>query len=140
MMMMNIRPYAFFAALGLFALAVAACSSTAADPLFAAPAAPGDGLDGGATDGAAPVVTSTGLPCDVARGLETRCQKCHAATPAFGAPMPLVTYDDTQRPAKSDPAQAVWQRMKVPLHDTATPMPPDGPLAAADLAALDAWL
>ena len=140
---MSFSRCAFFVALAALAFFVAACSSSAADPLFVAPGSPGapsDSLDGGAADGAAPAVTSTGLPCDVARVLQARCQKCHAATPAFGAPMPLVTYDDTQRPAKTNPAEPVWQRMKARLHDAASPMPPDGPLAAADLAALDAWL
>jgi hypothetical protein len=54
--------------------------------------------------------------------------------------MPLVTWDDTQRPSISNPAEPVWKRMKARLHDAKSPMPPVTPLATSDLAALDAWL
>jgi hypothetical protein len=38
------------------------------------------------------------LPCDVAAVLRGVCQQCHSASPVNGAPIPLVTYADTQAP------------------------------------------
>src|SRR6185295_8192572 len=69
-----------------------------------------------------------------------KCQTCHAAKPLYGAPMPLVTYEDTQAPAKSDPSRTVHELMKVRLHDAVHPMPPTGDLPKTDLATLDGWL
>jgi len=120
--------------------AIAACSASS-------PAIPwGDaGTDGGlvvpgSSHAPGAGAGGDGLPCDVSRVLGARCQKCHASSPVAGAPMPLVTYADTQRPSKTKPDEAVWQRMKSRLHDASNPMPPDGPLDPADLAALDAWI
>jgi hypothetical protein len=66
------------------------------------------------------------LPCDVDAVLRAKCQGCHGTTPLFGAPMSLVTYDDTQKPAISNPALKVWQMMDTRVHGTPTPMPPMG--------------
>jgi hypothetical protein len=113
-----------------------ACSGASS----AFPDAPGPASTQPPPDASTPPTTQTGLPCDVARVLHDVCQACHSAPPALGAPMPLVTYDDTQAPSKSNPAEPVWQRMKARLHDPKSPMPPTAPLAPSDLAALDAWL
>ena len=43
------------------------------------------------------------LPCDVAEVLHESCQTCHAAPPAAGVPLSLVTYADTQTPYTSEP-------------------------------------
>jgi len=82
------------------------------------------------------------LPCDVASVLAAKCQGCHAATPLFGAPMPLASYADTQAAAVSSPAMKVWQLMSTRIHSATAPMPPNGqpPLAGGELATLDAWL
>ena len=44
------------------------------------------------------------LPCDVASVLETTCQTCHASPPREDAPLPLVTYADTQASYTALPA------------------------------------
>jgi hypothetical protein len=119
----------------------------AATSLFAAACgASGDSLPGGAGGGGSSRGGQGGasgapLPCDVAATLSAKCQSCHAATPQFGAPMPLTTYADTQAPAASNPSLRVWQMMSTRVHSTTTPMPPNGQpaLASAELAALDAW-
>jgi hypothetical protein len=98
-----------------------------------------DQPDAGALSSPSQGAGQTGLPCDVSRILHNDCQSCHSAPPAFGAPMPLVTYADTQAPSKTNPAEPVWQRMKARLHDSSSPMPPTGPIPPADLATLDAW-
>ncbi len=92
------------------------------------------------SDGAnVPASTAGALPVDVARVLQTSCVSCHAATPLYGAPMPLMTYADTQRAAPSAPSRKVWELMGERVHDVARPMPPTR-LAAADLAVIDAWV
>jgi hypothetical protein len=82
------------------------------------------------------------LPCGVSGALKTNCQTCHAATPIGGAPMPLVTFADLHRPAKTQPTMKVYQLVQQRIHDMARPMPPTSapPLPAADLSTLDTWL
>ncbi len=84
---------------------------------------------------------ASGLPCDVAAVLQARCQTCHGAMPLFGAPMPLVTYADTQAPSRTNASRKVWQAMSTRVHDPTSPMPPRSQpsLTTAELAALDAW-
>src|SRR5262245_2659063 len=55
-----------------------------------------------------PALTA-GIPCQAAAALKARCQSCHAAQPTLGAPMPLVTWDDLQQPAPSDPSKPTWK-------------------------------
>lgn len=71
--------------------------------------------------------------------LRRNCQGCHAAEPQFGAPMPLVAFDDLSAPSVLDGAQTVSERVAARIHDAQRPMPPGG-MAAADVAAIDAWL
>jgi hypothetical protein len=98
------------------------------------------GLGAGCGESADPAPAPAGaLPTDVARVLQGACVSCHAATPRYGAPMPLVTYADLQRAAPSNAARRVWQLMGERVHDPVRPMPPTR-LAAADLAVIDAWV
>jgi hypothetical protein len=95
-----------------------------------------------AMDGAQALAADAGpsdLPCDVAQ-VVTVCQDCHAATPRFGAPMPLVTAADFAAAAKSDPSRKVRDLAALRIHDEANPMPPSGLLPESDRAVLDAWL
>lgn len=101
--------------------------------LFVAASAAGCG-------GAEPSAASgASLPADVARVIQASCASCHASAPRFGAPMPLVTYADTQRAALSAPARRVWQLMGERVHDPVRPMPATR-LSAPDLAVIDAWV
>ena len=83
----------------------------------------------------------TPLPCDVDAVLKRACRLCHGEPTAFGAPMRLVSWEDTQRPAVTDDTLAVWELTEVRVHSTVRPMPPrgNGELSAAELAVLDAW-
>src|SRR4051812_45598543 len=54
------------------------------------------------------------LPCEVAAVLQARCQSCHRQPGLFGAPMPLLTWADTQASAPSGGGK-VWQMMKTKL-------------------------
>jgi hypothetical protein len=80
------------------------------------------------------------LPCDVRAVLEANCQRCHGAPPKYGAPMPLVTWSDTQAAAASDPSKKVWQRIGARIHDATAPMPQGGTLSPADMGTLDSWI
>ncbi|APR76684.1 Hypothetical protein A7982_02031 [Minicystis rosea] len=86
--------------------------------------------------------TEAGLPCEVDAILRRRCQSCHGDPPSFGAPMPLVSFADLHAPSTLDPAQKVYQRVAVRIHDDAAPMPP-APNALLDTAArrtLSRWI
>jgi hypothetical protein len=82
------------------------------------------------------------LPCDVDAVLAAHCRTCHSAPPAYGAPMPLVTYGDLTAPSKSDPQKKVYERIAVRIHDDAQPMPPppNARLSAAESSVLDTWI
>lgn len=99
-----------------------------------------DAGDPSGAGGGAGADAPNGLPCDVNAVLATNCRTCHAATPLYGAPMPLVTYDDLHAPATSDPSQPVYALVKTRIHDMAHPMPPSGHLDQASMGVLDAWL
>ncbi len=81
-----------------------------------------------------------GLPCDVLEVLQSDCHECHGEAPAFGAPMPLVDYDDLQVPATSDPARKVYELIADRLLDEVTPMPPGGVIEPGDRDALLEWI
>jgi hypothetical protein len=54
--------------------------------------------------------------------------------------MSLETYQDLIAPAVSDASKRVYQLVGTRIHDTQKPMPPQGALGAAELAALDQWV
>lgn len=85
---------------------------------------------------------ASGLPCAVEKVLASQCQSCHGAAIQYGAPMPLVTWDDLQAPAKSDASKKVYELVGTRIHDDKKPMPqPPAPrLDATDLATVDAWI
>jgi len=100
------------------------------------------GRGSGGAPGSEPGTTSGALPCDVDAVLRGKCQSCHGTVPLNGAPVPLVTYADTQAHAVSSPTMSVWQVMQTRVHSTTmSVMPPRGQpaLSAAELASLDAW-
>jgi Copper type II ascorbate-dependent monooxygenase, C-terminal domain/Copper type II ascorbate-dependent monooxygenase, N-terminal domain len=121
--------------LGLSCVALAAAcgaATTGASP-------DGGGAGSPLPDGGA---AARALPCDVDAVLAARCRSCHDGTPLYGAPMPMVTWDDLHAASKSDPSAPVYQRVHARVHDDALPMPPppNARLDAADLATLDAWV
>jgi len=81
-----------------------------------------------------------GAWCDVKQTLDERCIVCHDGQRTAGAPMALKTYDDLLAPAFSDPTKKVFELVGVRVHDPVRPMPPQMPLTAEQLAAIDAWV
>jgi len=126
------------------ALALSCLLSSIGTGCFFVGSKDGPGDDAGvARGGDAAAASGAGLPCDVNDVLTGVCQRCHSSPPAAGAPMPLVTWDDTHAPSRSDPSVPVFEMMSRRIHDEARPMPPAGlglDLDEAQLAALDGWL
>jgi mono/diheme cytochrome c family protein len=90
---------------------------------------------------AAPAAAAaTGLPCDVAKVLTTSCGDCHGARLSGGAPNHLVSYDDLVALSTSDAAKTVAEVSLERMRSTKKPMPPDGDIAAADVAVLERWV
>lgn len=81
-----------------------------------------------------------GFPADVAAVLEDNCVRCHAASPRFGAPMSLATWDALHTSSVTVPGTEVFSLAGVRIHDPARPMPPGDPLEPSDLSVLDAWI
>jgi hypothetical protein len=104
--------------------------ATAGAPAIAGAAASAAAVGGGAGD----------LPCGIAQALASNCQKCHASEPVFGAPMPLVTLADLQKPSKTNAAMTVAQAAAKRLNDAASPMPPAANITATDRKLLTDYL
>ena len=105
------------------------------------PAVNAGGAGGGGGAGGAPE-KATGIPCEVERVLVERCQECHGEKPSFGAPSSLVTYDDLNQKAVTDPAREIYTVMQERLRSATKPMPPSSRprLTVEELAAIDAWM
>lgn len=120
---------------GAGAMAVVACASDLSTT-------DGDGAGGskdGGKDGDAGTATANELPCDVAKVLQDRCGSCHGASPQYGAPQPLVTYDDLH--AKSN-GKAQYELVSDRIHDDRSPMPPAPKprLSAEETKIFDDWI
>lgn len=87
----------------------------------------------GAGSGAA-----TGLPCDVQQLIENRCIACHLSS----STLPMLTYEDLQKPAPSDGTKSMLKMAVERMKSTDKPMPPPPALAptAEEVAILEGWL
>lgn len=126
------------------AAALAACGGGAETPT-GGPGGAGAGAGGNAGtggSGAGGAGVTNGLPCDVDQVLAASCRSCHANKPIYGAPMPLMSYDDLHAPLKSDAKKKVYEQISARVHDDKKPMPPppNERVSDADAAILDAWL
>lgn len=81
----------------------------------------------------------TGVPCDVAGVLITRCAACHGRPTSNGAPMSMVTYEDLTAASKSDASKSVIVLAIERMRDTTRPMPPTG-ASDGDIMVLTAWI
>jgi cytochrome c553 len=100
---------------------------------------PGSGGAGGAGDAGVPNGT---LPCTVQTLLVSRCDSCHGATLASGAPRSLVTYADLTKPDPANTAMTEAQVALARMQSTTSPMPPSPASAAtaAEIATLQNWI
>ncbi|MGZ5971116.1 MAG: monooxygenase [Polyangiales bacterium] len=92
------------------------------------------------SDPSADPTSESGLPCAVDRVLSERCTRCHASTPLYGAPMPLVTYEDLH--ATLDDGRKVYDAVAARIADDAKPMPPSpgARLSEAERASITSWI
>ena len=133
----------FFASLGIAAAAGCYTGPSTDSPAVHGPTTAIDGTDPQGNEEVSPEggpAAATGIPCDVAKVLATSCTDCHGQKPSGGAPNSLVTYEDLKAPSKDDPAQTVAAASVARMKAAKRPMPPDGPLAASDIAILEAWV
>ena len=113
----------------------------------AAPAGPRDdgglaGTDGSIVGGDAGPVTTSGLPCEVAMVLTSRCTSCHGPTPTGGATVSLVSRDRLLAMSPTMPARRVIdvaiERMRATTGQM--PPPPTSPTPEAEIAILESWV
>jgi len=135
---------------GFAAIVCLAACSTNTDLHREGGALPDDGVggDGDVGAGGAPVGGNVTW-CDARAVMQRKCHRCHQDPPMNGAPMSLLTWEDTQ--AGWSATQNVNDVMLdavsrdfmpyVTLNDPPTSlMPPVEPLIAAEKATLLAWL
>ena len=107
-------------------------------PLDAATPEPIEPADAPESDPAGP----SGLPCAVSTVLAARCTGCHAESPRFGAPMPLLTLADLRAPSLSDPSRPVHDLVVERMLNERRPMPPppQPPADEAEIAVIRDWV
>lgn len=130
-----LRPTLSFRACCAIAIAIgAACggSATQAGPSYSQPFDAGDGVPNG----------PSGLPCDVDKILADNCRKCHSAPPQYGAPMPLMTWDNLQAAAPSSESKKLFEMVADRIANDAKPMPPppNARLSEADRKKITDWI
>lgn len=112
--------------------------------LFLGTACGDSGLTGGGGAGAGAAAggaSASGLPCEVQEVLATHCQSCHATSPIFGAPMPLVSRADLLAAPRKNDAPTVGEAVVARVNDSASPMPPaPGNLPVAERELLEAYV
>lgn len=113
---------------------------------------PGDGAGLMLVDGSLGSVTAafercgtspaTGsFPADVAAILVDKCQPCHTDPPKNGAPFPLLTYEDVQKPFAG--GKPIYQQMYLQVQPGADPRMPFGnapQLTPDEFSTLTSWL
>jgi mono/diheme cytochrome c family protein len=125
----------------LLAAAVAGCytGGSVVDGAVSAGAGSANGGTTTSVDGteAAPVVT--GLPCDVAAVVASRCVACHGEKLLGGAPNRITSYDDLVAVTGHDGDLTVAEVSVARMKDTESPMPPSG-ATPEDTKVIAAWV
>lgn len=110
-----------------------------------------DGGSGSVSNGDAGAGNGDPVPfCAALRVIRDKCQRCHQDPPKNGAPVPFLTYEDTQAPygtgefKYSDAMIGAVEKDIMPfvaLNEGANPiMPPVEPLTSAEKTTLLNWL
>jgi hypothetical protein len=90
-----------------------------------------------------PPTATVGIPCDVQAALDAKCNRCHDASLAFGAPYPLTSFESFHEVHGTQP---VYASVKAVIEDDYMPPvgvpaePPIEPLTAAERSTLIDWL
>ncbi len=113
------------------------------------PPLPGAGGESGA--GGAGAAETPITFCDALVVVRDKCQRCHGDPLQNGAPVPFLTYEDTQGSYYDDATRKWWQAMEMSVATNFMPftgfndpptslMPPVVPLTAEERATLLGWL
>jgi hypothetical protein len=78
--------------------------------------------------------------CKVKAVFDKYCTTCHDGQGSFGSPMGLTTLADLTKESAAFPGKKIYERVGARMHDTMRPMPPQGEVAKADMALVDAWI
>lgn len=115
-------------------LVAAALACGCGDAIISGANGPGSG--GGSAYGV------SGIGCDVATVLATKCISCHHSPPTGGAPYALVTRDQLLAPAPGFAGQTVAERCLARMKAATSPMPPApaSPATAAEIATYEGWV
>lgn len=117
-------------AFAIFALGCSGAANSASESGY---------VDDASSTGGDSSVSVSGLPCDVANVLATRCLSCHASPPIGGAPYAIASYEDLTKTAPGY-SVTVAERSLARMQDTKSPMPPGGGATADEIAKLKAWI
>ncbi len=91
--------------------------------------------------GVAPApAAAPGAWCQVKAVFDKNCTTCHDGKGSFGSPFGLTSLADLKKESTQFPGKKIYERVGVRMHDKMRPMPPQGDVAPADLAAVDAWI
>ena len=134
-------------AVGMLAAAPGCSSSTSAGSGAAGEAGSNDG-EAGTSDGGAAGSSDAVTWCAAYKVVNCVCQQCHQNPPLNGAPIPLLTYADTQAPFPDKTSdKKVWQEMQLDVANGSMPvtsipsvMPPVKPLTDEQKNTLLTWL
>jgi len=122
---------------------------SAGSGMVEAPGAGGDASEAAGAGGAAGAAGSDLVPwCAAYKIVNCVCQQCHQNPPVNGAPLSLITYDDTQAQyTGSAVKKTVWQEMQevissrfMPYMGDPTLMPPVKPLTDEQQTTMLTWL
>ena len=99
------------------------------------------GNGGSGAGGSGPASCPSGVvPGSVQAIMQKNCTACHGTQLLAGAPMPLVSWNDLQQPAKTNPSKKVYELVHARMSDAQKPMPPQGQLSAAEVATIGNWV
>lgn len=118
--------------LGISAMVAVPCLACGPTPPAGTGGTGGSGGSGG-TGG-----STTNPFCAVKTVLQAKCQSCHNNPPNSGAPMPLVTYADTQANSVIS-GQPIWQLVKSRVAAGTMPPANAAPATDQDKAVIAAW-
>ena len=127
-------------------LGIGAAAGTHATPPIGTPAAPNNPTPASMTPGQQPVVnppTPAVNGCDGMSIVAKHCSNCHAASPMFGAPMPLMSAADFTKASIGDPRVTVAQAARLRINATDNKRMPPASMPAmtpVEIETMNKWI
>jgi hypothetical protein len=95
---------------------------------------------GGGSGGAGGGAALDGLPCDISTLIATKCDSCHGATLAAGAPWPITSRAQLLEMSPTYPGQTKAQRSLIRMQAGTMPPAPATGATTTELAAFNTWV